>query len=73
MIGRLWKNKIKFKKFQAPLLQYIMLKNLDSVKSTLEEDKSKASILDIDKKSPLHAAAFAGTKEIAGEYECKCQ
>ena len=50
-----------------------MLKNLDSVKSTLEEDKSKASILDIDKKSPLHAAAFAGTKEIAGEYECKCQ
>ena len=54
---------------QAPLLQYILLKNFDNVRRILEEDATNASILDSDKKTPLHAAAFGGTKEIAGTYE----
>ena len=52
--------------FQEPILQYIMLKKVENVKSILENDDSKASLLDSTKKSPLHAAAFNGTPEIAG-------
>ena len=54
---------------QSPLLQYILLKNIDNVRGILEDDAASASILDSDKKTPLHAAAFAGTKETAGMYE----
>ena len=56
---------------QPPLLQYIMLKNFDNVRGILENDATSASLLDSDKKTPLHAAAFAGTKEIAGTYEAE--
>ena len=44
-----------------------MLKKLDNVRHILEEDESKATILDSDKRSPLHAAAYNGTPEIAGK------
>ena len=43
-----------------------MLKNFDNVKSIIEKDETKASELDDSKKSPLHAAAQNGTREIAG-------
>ena len=43
-----------------------MLKNFDNVKSIIEKDETKASELDASKKSPLHAAAQNGTREIAG-------
>ena len=43
-----------------------MLKNFDNVRNILEGDATSASTLDSDKKTPLHAAAFAGTKETAG-------
>ena len=43
-----------------------MLKNFDNVKSIIEKDEAKASELDASKKSPLHAAAQNGTREIAG-------
>ena len=54
--------------FQEPLLQYIMLKQIDNVKAILEEDSSKASQLDSTKKSPLHASAHNGSSEIAGMF-----
>ena len=44
-----------------------MLKRFENVKAILEDDESKASFLDSTKKSPLHASAFNGTPEIAGE------
>ena len=43
-----------------------MLKNFDNVKSIIEKDETKASELDDSKKSPLHAAAQNGTREITG-------
>ena len=43
-----------------------MLKNFDNVKSIIEKDETKASELDDTKRSPLHAAAQNGTREIAG-------
>ena len=49
-----------------------MLKKVENVKSILEMDDSKASLLDSMKKSPLHAAAFNGTPEIAGMFYYNC-
>ena len=49
-----------------------MLKKVENVKSILENDDSKASLLDSTKKSPLHAAAFNGTPEIAGIFYYNC-
>ena len=49
-----------------------MLKKVEHVKSILENDDSKASLLDSTKKSPLHAAAFNGTPEIAGIFYYNC-
>ena len=58
--------------FQPPLLQYILLKDIENVKIIIEADNSEASKLDVDKRSPLHAAAFGGTPEIAGKNTKLC-
>ena len=58
--------------FQPPLLQYIFLKDIENVKLIIEADNSEASKLDDDKRSPLHAAAFGGTPEIAGNNTESC-
>ena len=52
--------------FQPPLLQYILLKDIENVKSIIEADNSEAFQLDSERRSPLHAAAFGGTSEIIG-------
>jgi len=51
--------------FQPPLIHAILAGNLDEVQEILDSSPDAASVLDSEKRSPLHAAAFAGYADIA--------
>ena len=50
---------------QPPLIHAILAGNLDEVQEILDSSPDAASVLDSEKRSPLHAAAFAGYADIA--------
>lgn len=50
---------------QPPIIHAILSGSYEDVQNILQENSDAASALDAEKRSPLHAAAFAGYSDIA--------
>ena len=56
---------IQLELLQPPLVHAILSGNLEEVEQILDETLDAAASLDSEKRTPLHAAAFAGYAEVA--------